>query len=404
MLSTYWQSKLKRNLTFTAILSACICSPAQSQSIQMESVREMQDLGLGPGSGVMLEAVRPDDIEPRLALEGISSEFNLSQRIAARSDANFSTVLRELTTRGSLEEPIKSSIEGFDTDKNLVFQPGFNLPDEFPLPSIDVDNLIEIDENFENNLRRELTEITDDPTNIRVWNGLPVTSPDIYPDALWTTGNGKICSGVLVDQNWALSAAHCFCGGTSEKAFFGTSMIDVDQLVEIDQDNSTSLLNCANYSQDIDSGDIAILKLKNPITEIEPRKIASIDAILNAASVRSVGVGRTEANVIGFKYMVDIVIASHQCETSLYGVDASDAYGCAADHELVAAGLNRDTCGGDSGGPSYILDQNGNQLLATITSRAVDPTGKCGPGGISVIAASFKDKIIEAGVPASAFQ
>jgi secreted trypsin-like serine protease len=86
--------------------------------------------------------------------------------------------------------------------------------------------------------------------------------------------------------------------------------------------------------------------------------------------------------------MVDIVIASYQCDGSaLAGIPDSRIYRCSPSHELVAASLNRDTCGGDSGGPVFVFGQDSKPYIAGVTSRAIVGR-KCGPGGIYVIPAA----------------
>jgi hypothetical protein len=55
------------------------------------------------------------------------------------------------------------------------------------------------------------------------------------------------------------------------------------------------------------------------------------------------------------------VIASYQCDgTASVGIPDSQIYRCKSVHELVAAGLNRDTCGGDSGGGIYVFGPDNN--------------------------------------------
>lgn len=100
---------------------------------------------------------------------------------------------------------------------------------------------------------------------------------------------------------------------------------------------------------------------------------------------------------------VDIVVASYDCKGAAAG--GGGKYGCTPDTEMIAAGLNRDTCGGDSGGPVYILGQDINLYLAAVTSRSVDPSGACGKGGIyaKLTVPKVKQWLIEGGVAATAF-
>jgi secreted trypsin-like serine protease len=109
--------------------------------------------------------------------------------------------------------------------------------------------------------------------------------------------------------------------------------------------------------------------------------------VRNAASVRAVGFGQNNSKgnaVIGFKFQVNIVIASYQCDGTTVGIADEQVYRCKSPYEMVAAGLNRDTCGGDSGGPIYAFAADTKPYLVAVTSRAVD-RNLCGPGGIYVV-------------------
>ena len=70
-------------------------------------------------------------------------------------------------------------------------------------------------------------------------------------------------------------------------------------------------------------------------------------------------------------------------QSLICGPGMSDAVDCKAGRETVLAdqaGLG-DSCRGDSGGPAFIHYGN-RYFLAALTSRAIDPGGQCGAGGI----------------------
>src|SRR5262249_43113781 len=72
-------------------------------------------------------------------------------------------------------------------------------------------------------------------------------------------------------------------------------------------------------------------------------------------------------------------------------------YGSRAGIELVAGhlGLRRDSCKGDSGGPLYIADPNGNGyfLLGATSRGTINAQRTCGDGGIYVRVDQFLDWI-----------
>ncbi len=250
------------------------------------------------------------------------------------------------------------------------------------------------------------------PSGIRVWGGAKVLEPDVYRDVVGIVASGgKSCSGTLVTKDIVVSAAHCFCAKVNETVILGQELAASNERIAIDLDRSGSFIPCellgtnSKIVKNIDRGDVAVFRLKESVQNVPVRMIASNQMIQTAASVRTVGFGVTNDFSSGVKYYVDVIIASHNCDGVSEGKSHSDMFGCRPRRELVAAGLNRDTCAGDSGGPSFVLGADAKLFLAAATSRAVDKTGKCGPGGIYVKLTSppIKEWLIEMGVPPQSF-
>jgi hypothetical protein len=248
---------------------------------------------------------------------------------------------------------------------------------------------IEFDPRFETNVGRvAIAAAGASARDGRIWQGIPVPSgSDAFPDAVAIVGNNGICSGTLVAPDKVLTAAHCYCDGVTSEVILGQSILSPSERIPVDLSASEVFRPC-DEMRDLSEGDVALLKLSRAAT-IPPRRMTSLNVIRDAASVRAVGFGRTEANNLGFKYQINIVIASFQCDgTAANGRPDREIYRCRPEHELVAAGLNRDTCGGDSGGPIYVFGPDNQVYLAGLTSRATDPDGRCGPGGIYVLPAA----------------
>jgi len=224
-------------------------------------------------------------------------------------------------------------------------------------------------------------------SNTRVWGGTVIPpEADVFRDSVAILGNNKLCSGTLVDSQTVITAGHCFCEGVIEEVVTGTSILSTDR-ARVIKEQSESFRPCDEVNHDPSGGDVALLKLESsPATT--PKPLGGLPIVKESAAIRAVGFGHTET-AIGFKYQVNIVIASYQCDgTGAVGMSDSQVYRCKPAYELVAAGLNRDTCGGDSGGGVYVFGLDNKVYLVGVTSRAVDPTGKCGPGGIYVLLAA----------------
>lgn len=241
------------------------------------------------------------------------------------------------------------------------------------------------------------TSLDDDPryrTNFsdqtRVWGGDQV-APGTFPDAVAITGNGKICTGVVIGSQAVLTAAHCYCEGVTQTVYFGDTVLHATTTVGVSSGNP--MIQCGPNLQ-LQDGDVAVLRTNAQLT-IPPRAFASSTLINSATYGRVVGFGIGMNPVIdpaGIKRMVDVPVASPDCagnaNTHNGPVPDPSYYHCASGRELVAGAesLDKDACNGDSGGPLYILSQDGSLYLGATTSRHTGTPGMrpCGDGGIYV--------------------
>jgi endonuclease G len=229
---------------------------------------------------------------------------------------------------------------------------------------------------------RELAQRTRNA--LRILGGTVVTGSE-FEDCV-AVGNDRqwFCSGTLIADNAVLSAGHCDCEETPTRVFFGNNIDDTGRAVRV-----AKAVQHPSYHTS-KNNDLLVLLLETKVTDVLPRPIASSDLIDVATDARAVGFGTIDPSGFygyGIKRQTDVPFASNSCQGNVEGKDDQAVYGCDPNLEMIAGKplLARDTCSGDSGGPLYVVDQQGRWLLAGATSRATKAAiNTCGDGGVYV--------------------
>jgi secreted trypsin-like serine protease len=188
------------------------------------------------------------------------------------------------------------------------------------------------------------------------------------------------CTGTLIASNVVLTAGHCEVLHT--RIFVGNDTAKTGRVFRVKR-------HVRHPSWDTKlNNDLMLLILEKPVTGVAPRKLATSAVIDKATDARVVGYGTTDTagtKGYGTKQQTDVPIVSPACSGRVKGRSDGSVYGCHAAKELVAGKplLLHDTCRGDSGGPLYVLNKQGQWMLAGVTSRGTDlATTMCGDGGL----------------------
>lgn len=201
----------------------------------------------------------------------------------------------------------------------------------------------------------------------RIVNGLSTQSRPTTGALLVETGPdeyGQICSGTLIGCETFLTAAHCVCSGLNF-ATCGTPLASefsvylqhagVVAVSAIDVDSTYSFGN---------RGDVAVLTLATTTSGIPPMPINTTMRPSLGSTAEIAGFGLTHGNNRDSGLLREGAVETASCAGS---VDSSFHVCWDFEEPLDAAGMDSNTCSGDSGGPLFV-DFGGGLTVAGITS------------------------------------
>ncbi|MEZ4450719.1 MAG: trypsin-like serine protease [Nannocystaceae bacterium] len=214
-----------------------------------------------------------------------------------------------------------------------------------------------------------------DPVALDVWTS--VVAVIGISDGIGAYDTVYLCSGVLLDSQTVLTAAHCFKDAAD---FTQILVVFGDSIYTHDENRRTTAVGWATHPDycekcTSDAHDFGFAILADP-----PSGVPFVPPLVTQEEWDEVMVAGHDVTVVGFGATkdpdtnsvmglgMDEIGLKNQVTMPLRSVSHNGL-------EFVAGAEGKDSCNGDSGGPAFAQLADGSWRLIGITSRGVSPCG-----------------------------
>ncbi|MEM7530221.1 MAG: trypsin-like serine protease, partial [Pseudomonadota bacterium] len=210
----------------------------------------------------------------------------------------------------------------------------------------------------------------------RVSYGADLTGAKMPDVVALTRSNGTVqCTGILLNRDTVMTAAHCYCEGAPAAAVIGLSTdapvaripLASQRALPAGMEPPSRFGSVSACKRAAVGQDIALARLSKTVTSRQARSIVpiangpEIRSVRNGSTLAVVGFGHTETGRIGQKALTSVPITNWGCSAT-GGVSGSAQTGCRRNVEFVSVMIDRTParpsagpCAGDSGGPAMMV-------------------------------------------------